>query len=185
MSYLQKYLKYKLKYLKLNLVQMEKTKIGGLDIIINWPEEYEKIKKDDELEMIIDETTKENLTNIKNKLSNIDPIYGKGDFVTKGKVRESNNNNTIELYNDDDETLYHAEDFPQGVKFKKNGQNIEDPNQFIKNNHEITKIKEQIIELEKKFNQLENKLDNHYHILPTSGMKQFENLHPYYNKKIN
>lgn len=164
---------------------MEKTKIGGLDIIINWPEDYEKIKKDDELEMIIDETTKENLTKKKNKLSNIDTRYGNGDFVTKGKVRKSNNN-TIELYNDDDdnETLYDAKDFPQGVKFKKNGQNIEDPNQFIKNNHEITKIKEQIIELEKKFNQLENKLDNHYHILPTSGMKQFENSHPYYNKKI-
>lgn len=44
--------------------------------------------------------------------------------------------------------------------------------------------KEQIENLKEKINKIDNKLENHYHILPTSGIKQFEEAHPYFNKKI-
>jgi hypothetical protein len=42
-----------------------------------------------------------------------------------------------------------------------------------------------IIKLEAKIAEIEKRLTNHYHILPTSGMKDFEESHPYFNKKIN
>ncbi len=46
------------------------------------------------------------------------------------------------------------------------------------------KILQHIKQLEDRLNQLDNKLENHYHILPTSGMKNFEQSHPYYNRKL-
>lgn len=59
------------------------------------------------------------------------------------------------------------------------------PNTQTEKIEQFIKLEQQIKELEKKYDQLKNSLDNHYHVLPTSGMKEFEQTHPYYNKKLN
>ena len=153
MLYKQKYIKYKLKYLKLSL--------------INWPEQNYLIKKDDILEVIVDDVTKEIIDRIENehiKNYGADKGYSPYKLTTSGIVRY-NNEKSIELYSDDGETVFNSKDFPNGITFKK----ID----VIQNNLDINKIREQIIELEKKFKQLENNLDNHYHEVPTTGIRYF------------
>ena len=41
--------------------------------------------------------------------------------------------------------------------------------------------KDKVIErLEEKLNNVKHELNNHYHELPTTGMRLFESKHPYY-----
>lgn len=217
MSYEQKYIKYKIKYLKLNLLQ--KTKLyGGSNNIISWPSEYKKINQGDYVEIVIDEKSKPDL---ENKSSS-----SKSNLTTKGKVRRISDEN-IELYDNKSETLYNKNEFKNGINLKKIdiisldeqinllekkssrelGSNKEHFETLKKRLNELNSNKEQIYALEKRLNELssdkglnsnkeqienlkekinkiDNKLENHYHILPTSGIKQFEEAHPYFNKKI-
>lgn len=164
MSYEKKYIKYKLKYLKLNLIQMQKNQLGGT--LINWPEQNNLIKPGDILEIIEDNATKEIIKKIEEDLTKRYGTDKKPIFktTTTGTVR-NNNNESIELYTDNSETVFQSKEFPNGIKFKK----ID----ILQNNLDINKIREQIIELEKKFKQLENNLDNHYHEVPTTGIRYF------------
>lgn len=156
MSYENKYIKYKLKYLKLQ-------QKGGSDQIILWPELYNNIRPNDVLEIVYDK-------DVESKLKEMGKDENPSQFVNRGKVRYVTRD-SIELYNQTNETVYKAKDFIDGIKFRKIDENME-------------KVQEQIKDLEKKQKQLEDKLNNHYHVLPTSGIKYFEDSHPYYNKKI-
>ena len=100
-----------------------------------------------------------------------------------------------------DEYTFNSFEYPKSIFFKKIDPNDEENNLFINPNisnenqnqnqnqnkpkdSEIENLQEQIKQLENKQKELESKLENHYHILPTSGMKSFEQAHPYYNKKL-
>lgn len=48
----------------------------------------------------------------------------------------------------------------------------------------ITELKKEHLHLQNKISYLEKKFENHYHIMPTSGVKNFEEKHPYFNEKI-
>jgi len=168
MSYESKYLKYKLKYLKLSL----KIQKGGVEhISISWPKDYEKIREDDML-MIED-------------FGNLD-IYGLNSEEISFLRNQRNIIGNVKMVNKNKLELINLTS--SGAKLGKivfTGEENNDNNiYFRKIMTENNEIENQIKELEKKYNELENKLENHYHILPTSGIKIFEKMHPYYNKKI-
>lgn len=203
MSYESKYIKYKLKYLKLCL------QMGGVEEIINWPEDYKKINQNDFLVVVEDDNFNKSFQDMKNKRKELNQAQVNDDnrYITKGKARQITKNQ-IELYNNDAETIFYFNEFPSGIRFERKNenqnekqeeksegnnanQNKEEKQQELSNqkpnteeSSNLEKIQKQIKELEKRQNELERKLDNHYHVLPTSGMKQFEELHPYYNEKI-
>lgn len=204
MSYERKYLKYKVKYLKLHLLEKQQNLIGGSFDEVILPMDNDKIKIGDVLE-INQNKESENCINLSNDENN--KIFSRNVFVKKGRVIEISSNELINGYKsninnsqddivydknagitlEDDnknKTTYYYNNFTHnGLKeaqipfFKINDEN----NKFEK---EFLVIKEQIGILEKKINNIEYKLDNHYHNMPTSGMKQFEKSHPYYGKKI-
>ncbi len=209
MSYELKYVKYKLKYLKLLLNSKFEQK-GGVLEIIEWPKDFNKIKKGDILE-INDYGTYNNLNKMNYPILMTHPV---------GEVFDVNKESILLLYlkpttkGEDGQEVeplaehrFYASYYPKGIFFKKINVEKEknDPTEGPKvnpnlnptvgpsvnpniltnsNDKDIERIKEQIRELEVKQKQLENKLNNHYHIMPTSGMKEFEEAHPYYNRKI-
>ncbi len=178
MSYEQKYIKYKLKYFKL-LLQSKSEQKGGVLEIINWPQDYKKINVGDKLKIVsFGDSDISARWNYPVLMSN--PI---------GEVQLNNENRLILLKlkptTGNLETLaeygFSPNDFPRGIVFEKVNSN---ENLDMQKNNEIERLKEQIRELQYKQKQLESKLENHYHVLPTSGMKSFEQVHPYYNKKL-
>lgn len=198
MSYESKYIKYKLKYLKLCL------QMGGVEEIINWPEDYKKINQGDFLVVVKDDNFNKSFQDMKNKRIYQSQVIDDNKYITKGKARQITKDH-IELYGDGAETIFYFNEFPSGIRFERKNENQnekqeeksegnenkEEKQQEVSNqklnteeSSNLEKIQKQIKELEKRQNELERKLDNHYHVLPTSGMKQFEELHPYYNKKI-
>jgi hypothetical protein len=184
MNYKSKYFKYKNKYLKLRqLIQ----KGGGY----SWPTDYNKLNIGDKIKIIdtklsSDETQKESILKlIRNKYI---------ATVTKTNSEQL----ILKLENQDidkEEFTFYKE--KGGFTFdiiQTNGDESKIKEE-TKNNKIESKIKEEtknnkieiVEEIEKinnRINGLENKLDNHYHVLPTSGIKQFEQSHPYYGKKL-
>ena len=179
MSYEQKYIKYKLKYFKL-LLESKSEQKGGVLEFIYWPREAEKIKIGDKLKIV---------------------RFGDSDIKARWNypvlmhnpigIVESNNEKRLMLIELKATTTPYIEilpkyefflnDFPNGIIFEKVNLN---ENLDMQKNSEIENLQEQIKQLENKQKELESKLENHYHILPTSGMKSFEQAHPYYNKKL-
>jgi len=199
MSYENKYLKYKLKYLKLSL-SLQK---GGRKEQINWPMDFKRIDVDNKLEFISFTTTtsiEDNASDYKKKLNTLlskNPI-GKVTSVSDKEIVIKLDKITDNLT----EVRFNITDFPLGIKFKKDIPDTEnnkvvrfnpDKNDQVigfnpnKNDQVIgfNPNEFRIMKLETKIAEIEKRLTNHYHILPTSGMKDFEESHPYYNKKIN
>lgn len=192
MSYEQKYIKYKLKYFKL-LLESKSEQKGGIIEIIAWPYQAYKIKPGDILQIDYFGTY-ENLNDWNYPILLTHPI---------GKVFESDEKNLVlkdlkastKGENGKDvepleEYTFNAYEYPKGIFFRKinlsdnKNLNITNENSNITNKNDIENLQEQIKQLENKQKELESKLENHYHILPTSGMKSFEQSHPYYNKKL-
>jgi len=73
-------------------------------------------------------------------------------------------------------------------KMNPNNPNKNQAIQYDQKNDQVISynpIEYRINNLEKQIAVIEKRLTNHYHILPTSGMKDFEDSHPYYNRKLN
>ncbi len=178
MSYEQKYIKYKLKYFKL-LLESKSEQRGGVLEFIYWPREAEKIKIGDKLKIV-----RFGDSDIKARFN-----YPVLMYNPIGEV-EANDEKRLMLIELKPTTGYiqtlkeyefFPNDFPNGIIFEKVNLN---KNLDMQKNNDIENLQEQIIQLEIKQKELESKLENHYHILPTSGMKNFEQSHPYYNKKL-
>jgi len=199
MSYENKYLKYKLKYLKLSL-SLQK---GGRKEQIYWPMDFKKIDVGNKLQFISFTTNtyiEDNSNDYKKKLYTLlskKPI---------GKVTSVSDKEIViqldKIIDNITEVRFNITDFPLGIDFEKDipdtendqvvGFNPDKNNQVVgfnpdKNNQVIgfNPNEFKIMKLETKIAEIEKRLTNHYHILPTSGMKDFEESHPYYNKKIN
>jgi len=180
-SYESKYIKYKIKYLN-QILQKGGYLLNIDDINIGDILKYE---------INSDTIDRLKLTSLKNNSN----IVVNGKVISKSEDKGSIDNNKI--YYDKKSCLVLV-DINDNTKitnyfysdFSNDSKSLKLP--FVKlNNKEIIlddnkqKIREQIIKLEEKQIELEKKLNNHYHILSTSGIKEFEELHPYYNKKIN
>ncbi len=178
MSYEQKYIKYKLKYFKL-LLESKSEQKGGVEEIINWPQDYKKINVGDKLKIV---------------------RFGDSDIKARFNYPVLMYNPIGEVFTNNEERLlllqlkpttgyietlaeyaFYPNNFPNGIVFEKVNLN---ENLDMQKNNEIENLQKQIKQLENKQKELESKLENHYHILPTSGMKSFEQSHPYYNKKL-
>ncbi len=198
MSYEQKYIKYKLKYFKL-LLESKLEQKGGVLEFIDWPREAEKIKQGDILQIekfgdnerlnkwnypiLLTQPIGEVLKSEQLGLQPSTKILILKDLKPRTK---GENGKDVEPLN---EYTFYASEYPRGVLFKKlnfddKNLNITNENSNINNKNDIENLQEQIKQLENKQKELESKLENHYHILPTSGMKSFEQAHPYYNKKL-
>jgi len=200
MQYESKYLKYKLKYLKLYL-SLQK---GGFKEEIKWPQDLGKIKEGDKLKII-------NIYQYHYKVRD-------GDYNTRLQsllktkptciVYSVTPQEILLGFNIDteyriSEAKFTLDEFPQGLLFEKDIPDTENlaneqvvPNNPNKNqaipydqkNDQVipyNPIEYRINNLEKQIAVIEKRLTNHYHILPTSGMKDFEDSHPYYNRKLN
>jgi hypothetical protein len=174
MNYEKKYLKYKIKYLKL----VSKQQTGGKQLV--WPTNSNEIKPDNKVK-VIEVKVKEIksgslLSEIEiNRLKN---IATEEHYFT---VRDPNPSMLRLFRNPNDRTGQNEYDFSINYFEKIVLDKAEEQESKMSNEKkEESLIEKKIQFLEEKLNNLERNLKGHYHILPTSGAKGYEDGHPYF-----
>lgn len=212
-TYKNKYIKYKQKYLNIQKGGTHDEIIHWPDdytkIILN---DFYEIVMDNGTKEIINNINKKNRDYATDQNKQYGEGHHKyHDMITSGIVNIPARADSLQLSNGKNESAYTLRDFHNGFELKHiRSNNLNDPvnlndqkksnesdqiiheqnksndsDQIIhKQNKLLEKLQDRIKKLEEKQNMLEHSLNNHYHILPTSGIKHFEELHPYYNKKI-
>ncbi len=209
MNWEKKYLKYKIKYLKLSLNLKNQKGSGDVPTnnqILEWPRDYKLIDAGANFYQVENFIPTDKFA--KNDLKNVSTLdahpKGQIEFVDENKLYLVNikvdnipwpgwdRNNLLHEYDFTKE--YFSKLFLKKIISTDNNDKYNLPleqkeliNSNKMDNENINsndKILQHIKQLEDRLNQLDNKLENHYHILPTSGMKNFEQSHPYYNRKL-
>ena len=182
MNYEKKYLKYKIKYLKL----VSKQQTGGKQLI--WPTNSNEIKPDNKVKVIEVKVKeiKSGLQLSENEINRLKNIAIEEHYFT---VRDPNPS-MLRLYrNPNDRTGQNEYDFSinyfEKIVLDKAEEQESKMSNEKKEESSIEKKEESSIEkkiqfLEEKLNNLERNLKGHYHILPTSGAKGYEDGHPYF-----
>ncbi len=173
MDYEQKYLKYKIKYLKLQLNQQT----GGKQI--TWPKDSHNILPNSKVRVmdIKVREIKSGLQMGQNTLNRLKNIAGEEHYFT---VRDSNNTMLRLLREPNVKTGENEYDF--NIQFFESIvlDKLTNQESMLSNKKEENPIEKKIKMLEERLNTLEKNLKQHYHILPTSGAKGFEEAHPYF-----
>jgi hypothetical protein len=195
----KKYLKYKLKYLELKL-------IGGGNTYI-WPDDYKKLEKLEQLqsrkfkiksfdnvkklEYINTNTNSINNEISTNKLINSICNIFRVDNEILNLINVSVNQSPHSPYNitnivyKDKLNKIRLEEIDSDINTdNKNEEKNYNVNTNITDRKENLKLKNnlelEINKLKERLEKLENEFENHYHDMPTTGIRQFKNQHPYY-----
>lgn len=191
-----KYLKYKNKYIEL------KKQIAGVSYLVgkeklSFPKDWKKINYGDKILINNVSYTKKNNdsdVDIKNLIdcrASVLEIYDKGLYLDKiyktiGKNAgkpffegDLNLTKNLHINTDNYDDLI--------IEFQIDEDKNESNNEFINeknidNVELINMLKEKISNLESKIEKLESNLKNHYHDVPTTGMKLYDEQHPYFRK---
>jgi hypothetical protein len=171
MNYERKYLKYKIKYLKL----VSKQQTGGKQLV--WPTNSNEIKQNDKVKVIEvkeksgSELSQKDIDRLKNIAT--EEHYFTVHDPNPSMLRLSRDPNVKSGENEYDFNIK----FFESIVLDK----VEEPESKISNEKkEEFSIEKKIQFLEEKLNNLERNLKGHYHILPTSGAKGYDRGHPYF-----
>lgn len=200
--YKKKYLTYKIKYLKQKL----NTQSGGSeeDISLVLPKDISKIipkkfnvseksnpfiinrfvvNNNKELETILNEK-------LKNKTAHIwfetkTDIYLTLNDEELRKISYTDDKNesiNIEVYNLFRENKIDKLYITINKKYINEEYDLDDNTNLLEKEDPNKKIQLQINLLKEELDKLKNEFSNHYHDIPTTGMRQFEQSHPFYKK---
>jgi len=192
--------KYVLKYRNdnSNLIRYK----GGKSANPHWPHNYDGLEAGDKLTLKINDVvdqhtynTPENLKSFGLNDKEIEIIKNTSEYkvisVTEQKLVIQNENHpeiTFTKTQNKDLNLRFHKEIPENETQNNNSPVIVNSNNGNNNSNsiveQINELKNKQLEIQTKILSLEKKFENHYHIMPTSGAKEFEIKHPYYYSKV-